>query len=63
VDSTAKAATATTSATAPAPPEPELSVRHERMGPNPVVGFVLAVAVGVLVFWFLHRIRRAFGMK
>lgn len=57
MDSTAKATTA------PVQPEPELSVRHERMGPNPVVGLILAVAVGVLVFWFLHRIRRAFGMK
>ncbi|HYV49624.1 MAG TPA: hypothetical protein VFA20_32425 [Myxococcaceae bacterium] len=51
-----------TSSTA-AQPEPELAARHERMGPNPWVGLVLAVVVGVLVFWILVRIRKAFGMK
>lgn len=54
--------TSTSTTTQPAP-EPELAVRHERMGPNPYVGLVLAVVVGVLVFWILVRIRKAFGMK
>jgi hypothetical protein len=53
----------TSSSTAQPPPEPELATRHERMGPNPYVGLVLAVALGALVFWILLRIRKAFGVK
>ena len=53
----------TSTSTAQPATEPELANRHERMGPNPWVGLVLAVVVGVLVFWILVRIRRAFGMK
>jgi hypothetical protein len=52
----------TSSSTAPAQ-EPALATRHERMGPNPWVGMALAVALGILVFWILVRIRKAFGMK
>jgi len=44
-------------------PEPELTTHHEHLGPNPWVGMALAVIVGVAVFWLLHRIRRAFGMR
>ena len=54
--------TSSTTTAQPAP-EPDLAARHERMGPNPYVGLVLAVVVGVLVFWILVRIRRAFGVK
>jgi hypothetical protein len=53
----------TSSSTAQPAPEPELATRHERMGPNPYVGFALAVALGVLVFWILVRVRKAFGVK
>ncbi|HEY8206386.1 MAG TPA: hypothetical protein VIG99_02820 [Myxococcaceae bacterium] len=53
----------TSSHTGQPPPEPELTTRHERMGPNPWVGLALAVGIGVLVFWILVRIRRAFGVK
>lgn len=53
----------TSSSTAQPAPEPELAARHERMGPNPYVGLVLAVVIGVAVFWILVRIRKAFGMK
>ena len=53
----------TSSHTAQPAPEPELTTRHQRMGPDPLVGLALAVLVGVAVFWILLRIRRAFGMK
>ena len=50
--------------TAPAHPEPELAIGHrERLGPSPVLAAFLGVLVALAVFWLIHRIRRAFGMR
>jgi hypothetical protein len=37
--------------------------KTESLGPNPVVGLILAVLVGALVFGLMWKVRKTFGMK
>lgn len=49
---------------APGRSEPELAIGHrEPLGPSPLLAAFLGVLVALAVFWLIHRVRRAFGMK